>query len=552
MHSAGDVNGDGLDDLIIGAVDADPVSGTKAGAAYVLFGTTTAITSPLSIDVLDGTNGFILDGGGADDKIGQSVSSAGDINGDGYDDILVGAQGYDVISNQNEGAAFVVFGSDFNNSVDFEGTSGDDTLTGNSGNNFLIGGLGNDVLDGGAGDDVLLGANGDDTLVFDANDVTRVDGGQGFDTLQVGGSGSSLDLTTVNQTEFYSLYRNFEAIDLVAGSGSDSLSLGKLDLLNIAGSVVPSGFTGPTLAVDGDASDTLTITDPASDWTDNGTVTNTFGNGQTYRHLSSDNANLLVDTDINIAPTVTDDSVRTNSLTFSVAKNVLSSNDIDFDGDTLGISALSGQTGLTAAINGSNIDVTVGAEDSSGSFVYTTTDGNGGSNTATVTVFHSTADTLTGSTGNDVLIGSTGGDTILGNAGNDILIGGSGSDVFSFQAAADVVTVSTDTTVTTGTNQHNLITDFTTGADNITLGSAFSFSAALSGANFFTIGSQFDGTNSGMTSSSTPYLVVDSTNTVYFDTDSSTAGFQVIAETQGDTPAIGDFTVEVIGGGGGF
>jgi hypothetical protein len=138
----------------------------------------------------------------------------------------------------------------------------------------------------------------------------------------------------------------------------------------------------------------------------------------------------------------------------------------------------------------------------------------------------------------------------LGNAGNDILVGGSGSDIFSFQASADVVTASTNATVTTGAGQHNLITDFVTGTDNITLGSAFTFSAALSGANFFSIGSQFDGTNSGMSSSSTPYLVVDSTNTVYFDTDSSTAGFQVIAETQGNTPAIGDFTVEVIGGGG--
>jgi hypothetical protein len=385
-------------------------------------------------------------------------------------------------------------------------------------------------------------------VLIGANDVTRINGGQGLDTLQVGGGDTSLNVTTVTQIEFYSLYQNFEEIDLVAGSGSDGLSLGNLDLLNITDSVVPSSLTGPTLAINGDSSGTVTITDPASDWANNGRVSNPFGLSSTYRHLSNEDANLLVRADINIAPGGLADTARTNSLTFSVAKSVLTSNDIDFDGDILGISAISGQTGLSAVINGSNIDVTVAAEDNSGSFDYTTTDGNGGSDTATITMFHSTADTLTGSAGNDVLIGSTSSDTLQGNGGNDILIGGSSSDVFSFQNSADVVAVSTNTTVTIGADQHNLITDFVSDTNTITLGSAFTFTAALEAPNFFTISSPFDGTN-GETNGSTPYLVVDSTNTVCYDDDSSTAGFQVITKTQTNNLGTTNFTVEVIGGG---
>ena len=92
VSAAGDVNGDGYDDLVVGAYRANP-NGTYAGASYVVFGHGTAFNPTLALAGLDGTNGFRLDGAAAGDNSGYSVSAAGDVNGDGYDDLVVGAVG---------------------------------------------------------------------------------------------------------------------------------------------------------------------------------------------------------------------------------------------------------------------------------------------------------------------------------------------------------------------------------------------------------------------------------------------------------------------------
>src|SRR5918997_213944 len=82
VSSAGDVNGDGFDDLIIGAYGADPNGILGAGQSYVVFGSNSGFGASLNLSTLNGSNGFAINGIAEGDLSGLSVSSAGDINGD--------------------------------------------------------------------------------------------------------------------------------------------------------------------------------------------------------------------------------------------------------------------------------------------------------------------------------------------------------------------------------------------------------------------------------------------------------------------------------------
>ena len=92
VSSAGDVNGDGYDDVIIGAWGAGN-NGAGSGSSYVVFGKASGFDATMDLSALDGSNGFRIDGVHRADYSGVSVSSAGDFNGDGYDDVIIGATG---------------------------------------------------------------------------------------------------------------------------------------------------------------------------------------------------------------------------------------------------------------------------------------------------------------------------------------------------------------------------------------------------------------------------------------------------------------------------
>ncbi|MEM7224990.1 MAG: hypothetical protein AAF495_18575 [Pseudomonadota bacterium] len=183
LSSAGDFNGDGLDDVLISAVNLN----AHHGAAYVIYGKSEGFAD-IDLDSLSPEDGLTILGSVDDDWTGYSVSSAGDLNGDGFDDVIVSAGDSFYASGTPTfaGHAYVIYGSDVSGAVTQQGTSageslagtaaddvivagrGDDTVSGAAGADLLKGGAGNDTLDGGAGDDRLEGDSGDDLFVFAA------------------------------------------------------------------------------------------------------------------------------------------------------------------------------------------------------------------------------------------------------------------------------------------------------------------------------------------------------------------------------------------------
>ena len=115
VSGAGDVNGDGFDDVIVGASGADPDGNSRAGESYVVFGK--ADSTSIDLGAL-GSGGFRIDGIDAADFSGRSVSGAGDVNGDGFDDVIVGASGADPDGDSYAGESYVVFGKAGSASID--------------------------------------------------------------------------------------------------------------------------------------------------------------------------------------------------------------------------------------------------------------------------------------------------------------------------------------------------------------------------------------------------------------------------------------------------
>jgi hypothetical protein len=154
VANAGDVNGDGLTDILIGADEATVDGDALAGAAYVVHGKTN--TLPVDLDTLGG-GGYHIEAADAGDRAGAAVANAGDVNLDGRPDQLVGAT---LAGSGLEGAAYVVFGKTSSSTVELGALgSGGYALNGafaleNTGKSLA----GDRDVNGDGRDDVLVGA----------------------------------------------------------------------------------------------------------------------------------------------------------------------------------------------------------------------------------------------------------------------------------------------------------------------------------------------------------------------------------------------------------
>ncbi len=280
VSSAGDVNADGFDDLIVGARYGDSAGNAKldAGEAYLLFGRASGL-GDIDLSALTPDRGLAIFGAAAGDLAGRSVSAAGDVNGDGFDDVVIGAPGARPgASDESGGESYVVFGGNFAGTVTHLGNPGANTLTGTSAAETFVGGLGNDTMIGNGGADVFHGGAGNDIIGISGANFFHVDGGSGFDTLQLVGSAIALNLTAIANNKI----NGIEKIDLT-GSGNNSLTLNISDLLDLSD-------TSNTLFVSGNAGDVVNST--GQGWVNGGTL---VSDGHTYTNYANGLAQLLVE-----------------------------------------------------------------------------------------------------------------------------------------------------------------------------------------------------------------------------------------------------------------